>query len=80
MAGGSGNTGLKWPDRFLPEAEAAEYHRRHNQTDHHFLDQTCCFLDSLDTLWPNDLVNRRHGSYLFFLCSCGSFASIEQVH
>ena len=47
--GGSGNTGLKWPARFLPEADATEYMRRHNETDHHFLDQ----IGPPNSLWVN---------------------------
>lgn len=47
--GGSGNTGLKWPERFLPEADAAEYMRRNRETDHHFLDQ----IGPPNSLWLN---------------------------
>ncbi|MGI9240982.1 MAG: FG-GAP repeat domain-containing protein [Verrucomicrobiales bacterium] len=53
--GGSGNTGLMWPDRFLPAAEAAEYHRRHRDTDHHFLDQ----IGPPNSLW----INRGGGKF-----------------
>ncbi len=47
--GGSGNTGLTWPERFLSGKEAARYMRLHNGGDHHFLDQ----IGPPNSLWVN---------------------------
>ncbi len=53
--GGSGNTGKKWPERFLSPADAAEYFRLHRETPHHFLDQ----IGPPNSLW----VNRGGGKF-----------------
>lgn len=53
--GGSGNTGLSWPDRFLNEEDAKEYMRLHRETDHNFLDQ----VGPPNSLW----INRGNGSF-----------------
>lgn len=47
--GGSGNTGLTWPQRFLSKEDAEEYMRLHRGTDHHFLDQ----IGPPNSLWVN---------------------------
>jgi len=54
-SGGSGNTGLTWPQRFLSPTDATEYMRLHNNTDHHFLDQ----IGPPNSLW----VNRGDGKF-----------------
>lgn len=53
--GGSGNTGLTWPQRFLSKDDATEYMRMHRGTDHHFLDQ----IGPPNSLW----VNRGDGRF-----------------
>ncbi len=53
--GGSGNTGMTWPERFLSREDAAQYMRLHNGSDHHFLDQ----IGPPNSLW----VNRGEGRF-----------------
>ena len=53
--GGSGNTGMTWPERFLSSEDAAHYMRLHESGDHHFLDQ----IGPPNSLW----VNRGGGNF-----------------
>ena len=53
--GGSGNTGMTWPERFLSREDAARYMRLQNGDDHHFLDQ----IGPPNSLW----VNRGGGNF-----------------